>query len=555
LAELKYDKLTNELDALATDVTAWSRLEVMNDLISGDIDKRVARALQELKRLYGLNGELYAFDAKGDLVASSRLTRAGAPELSLPSVWRTERPGPALLGKQADPITGAPIIALKIPINASFDPAYRIGTLVLSYPWSGIERLLFSGGGGTVLIETGDPPKILAVDPPVIARRLEIKGGEVVANPSLLAGWSAARAGMLGDWRVQALQETGDVTRLLGWVGVELLVLGGALAAPIMALGRWLSNRVTAPVMALTQAVREIADTDRLDARVPVSSSDELGALARSFNRMAENLQRATREREQVVRDLESLNQTLEAKVAERTEELEAAIQTQHRLIGDISHEIKSPLARLDVALGLARRSAADQSVFKQFDRMEREIGNISALASELLTLARLDSAPMAVGFETLDLGELVAEIVADARFEAPHRQADILLRAPEPPVLANGNAELLRRAIENVVRNALFYTTENTRVTITVASKGAERAMIEVRDHGPGVPEQALAHLFEPFYRVDAARARKTGGAGIGLTICQRVVALHGGTVGAWANWPNGLIVRIEIATARDAG
>ena len=555
LAELKYDRLTNVLGALATDVAAWSQLEVMNDLVSGDIDKRVARTLEELKQLYGLAGDIYAFDATGKLLASSQAARAGAADVSLPATWQTERTGLVFLDKHTDPIAGGLIVALEIPILGSFEKDYRIGTLVLSFPWSGIEALLFTGDTGTILVETDDPPQVLAADPPSIEERLVISQGsarDLVAAGALLAGRSTPRAGLFGSWQVQALQETKVVTRTLRRVGIELALLGALLALPIVGLGRWLSNRLTAPVMELTRVVREIADTDKLDARVPISSSDELGTLARSFNRMTENLQQATLEREQFVRDLEALNQTLETKVAARTEELEAAVQAQHRLIGDISHEIKSPLARLDVALGLARRSA-DRLASKQFDRMEREIGNISALASELLTLARLDSAPAsAVGFAPLDLVLLVEEIVADAVFEAPHRKADIVFDASDRPIFVHGNADLLRRAIENVVRNALFYTAEKTPVVITISRRGEGRVVIEVRDQGPGVPGEALAHLFEPFYRVDEARARKTGGAGIGLAICQRVVALHAGSVAAQANQPSGLIVLIEIAAAR---
>ncbi|MDB5393490.1 MAG: hypothetical protein JWM91_996 [Rhodospirillales bacterium] len=557
LAELKYDRLVNVMDTLATDVAAWSQLEVMNDLVSGDIDKRVSRTLDGLKQLYGLSGDLYAFDAAGNLLAATGMRPTGNAVRQLPIEWaRHSDSGLVLLGRHTDPISGGQIVAFEVPVYGSFDKTFRIGTLVLSYPWPAVEKLLFSTETGTILLETGETPHILAVDPAAIADRVEINGRKIrnsATHSDLIVGRSTPKTGILGAWQVQSLQETSVVTRSLIHVGEELALLGAALGIPIFALGRWLSNRLTAPVMELTRVVREIADTDKLDARVPISSNDELGTLARSFNRMTENLERATTEREQFVRDLETLNQTLEAKVAARTEELQAAITAQQRLIGDISHEIKSPLARLGVALGLARLTTNNVAP-KQFDRMEQEIGNVSALASELLTLARLDIASASVAFAEVDVRELVAQIVADAIYEVPDRKDDVVLREPDDLVIVDGNEDLLRRAIENVVRNALFYTAPKTPIEIIIAHKGARFVSVDIHDWGPGVPDIALAHLFEPFYRVDEARARKTGGSGVGLAICQRVVLLHGGTVRATNNRPSGLIVEIEIPVTRQS-
>jgi len=441
-------------------------------------------------------------------------------------------------------MTGSEIIALDIPVFGSFDKNYRIGTLVLTYPWATIERQLFSLESGTMLVERGDRAAILATDRAGFNR---IQTEEDGVSAGFVVGRSVSRSGLIGNWQVVTWQETRTVFYPLRRIALELLLLGMFLGIPIAVLGRWLSQRLTAPIAELTGAVREIADTDRLDARVPISSSDELGTLARSFNRMTDNLERTSREREQFMQELAALNQTLEAKIAARTEELETAIKAQQRLIGDISHEIKSPLARLSVALGLARRVAASNAP-KQFDRMEKEIESISTLASELLTLARLDGAAASREFVRIDLCALVERVVADAIYEAPRRTSDVILRDPDDPITVVGNADLLRRAIENIVRNAIFYTTEKTPVEIAVSSKTSETVSIEVRDHGPGVPAAALAHLFEPFYRVDEARARETGGTGIGLAICQRAIQLHGGSVHAKNNDPHGLVVEIEL-------
>ncbi len=549
LAEVKYERLANDIEALATDVAAWSRLDVMNDLVSGDLDKRVARTLEQLKAQYGLPGDLYAFDAAGALVASTRAMPLQTRQ-PIPTVWKDPgQGGLILLGKQADPIGGGEILAFIIPVEGAFDKNFRIGTIVLSYPWPALEKQLFSPETGTILLDMHAGGRVLAVDPAVIARPRDPE------NPSanhirhnVVVGRSTSKAGIVEGWEVQSLRDTGTVTRPLRHVGIELVLLGGALGIPIFVLGRWLSNRLTAPVMELTRVAREIADTDKLNARVPVTTEDELGMLARSFNRMTENLEHAANEREHFVSELEALNQSLEAKVAARTGELEAAVAAQKRLIGDISHEIKSPLARLGVALGLARLSRANAA--KHFDRMEREIDNVSALASELLTLASLEDASSFVPLAEMDINALVARIVADAIYELPGRADDVQVLEPDGRIVVRGNWDLLRRAIENVVRNALFYTARRIPITLTIAER-AGWALIVIADQGPGVPEEALDHLFEPFYRVDEARARKTGGSGVGLAICQRVVEAHGGAVRACHNTPTGLIVEIKIPEA----
>ena len=233
--------------------------------------------------------------------------------------------------------------------------------------------------------------------------------------------------------------------------------------------------------------------------------------------------------------------------MAERVADL---IDAQRRLIGDISHEIKSPLARLSVALGLARRTAETYAP-RQFDRMERELERLSMLAGELLTLAKLEQTPALTPIATVDLGAVVERVLSDATYESQTRMGDIVFHKHDRPLLVSGDEDLLRRAIENVVRNAIFYTSPGTKVEIALSNPDGRSAQLEIRDHGPGVPEAALQHLFEPFYRVDQARARKTGGAGVGLSICERAVRLHGGRIAARNASPRGLIVDISLPLA----
>jgi HAMP domain-containing protein len=299
LAALKYEQLANVVGALATDLTAWSELEVMNDIVSGDIDMRVAQTLEGLKRLYGLTGDIYAFDAAGKLLASSRGGRPSGVRERIPAQWQNSERTLVFVDKETDPMRGEEIVALEVPVFGSFDRTYRIGTLVLTYPWSSIEKLVFSPENGTILLEKGETTRVLTANPPDIGERAGFDRARILdgrAGTGFVVGRSPPGSGLLGRWEVLMLQDYPAATRLVHRVALKLMLLGAFLGLPIILLGRWLSHRLTAPIADLTRVVREIADTEKLDARVPITSSDELGSLARSFNRMTESLERTTRE-------------------------------------------------------------------------------------------------------------------------------------------------------------------------------------------------------------------------------------------------------------------
>lgn len=279
---------------------------------------------------------------------------------------------------------------------------------------------------------------------------------------------------------------------------------------------------LTAPILRLRTAARQLAagDLSARASRKMESRRDELGELVSDFNRMAERI--------------------------------ESLIAAQKQLISDISHELRSPLARLTVALGLARQRAGDDAT-PSLDRIERESERLNEMIGQLLTLARLDSASAPPPKETFDVAELLKEIVADASFEAQERDCTVRLESPEECELA-GTPELLRSAIENVVRNALRYTPPKSEVDVRMECGGDRRiAAIIVRDHGPGVPDAELPKLFQPFYRVANARERTSGGTGLGLAITDRAVRVHGGSVSARNASDGGLLVEIRIP--RDGG
>ena len=283
-----------------------------------------------------------------------------------------------------------------------------------------------------------------------------------------------------------------------------------------------LARYLTAPVVRLRTATQQLAAGD-LTARAeapPKRRRDEIAELVRDFNGMAARL--------------------------------EDLVNAQNRLLNDVSHELRSPLARLNVALGLARQRTGPEAQ-GALERIEREAERLNELIGRLLAIARLESGEEAIQKSAVNLEEMLHEICKDADFEAQNRNCRVKCVIADACIVM-GHAGLLHSAIENVVRNATRYTREGTEVEIRLEkaqdAKGPE-AVVRVADSGPGVPEEALHKLFRPFYRLDDARNRQTGGVGLGLAITERTVRLHGGRVKA-ANRPQGgLIVEIRLPLA----
>ena len=245
-------------------------------------------------------------------------------------------------------------------------------------------------------------------------------------------------------------------------------------------------------------------------ARSGSTRRDELGQLARTFDQMAGRIQNL--------------------------------VAVERQLLLDISHELRSPLARLGVAIELARSGEGRDAAL---DRIQKESGRLNALVGELLQATRAELDPNALRAERVRLDDLLAGVVSDSAIEASARGCSLRFDAPGP-VTVTGDAELLRRAAENIIRNAIRYAPPQTAVEVTLARIGST-ARVQVRDQGPGVPEEALARIFDPFYRVEGDRNRDTGGVGLGLAIARRAVDLHKGTIRA-SNGHPGLLVEIDL-------
>jgi two-component system, OmpR family, sensor histidine kinase CpxA len=271
---------------------------------------------------------------------------------------------------------------------------------------------------------------------------------------------------------------------------------------------------LTGPILRLREVAQQLAQGKLSTRATPIIErrGDELGALARDFNTMADHIQEL--------------------------------ISTQRQLILDISHELRSPLARLNVALDLAKEGKAGNL---PFDRMESDLTRLDEMIGRLLMIAKVDTASMPVEMTSVDLTEIVGQIVDDARFEAQKRDVVVVIEAREH-YHVRGNAELLHSAIENIVRNAVRYTSVGTSVEVSLKREDNSQLSIEIRDHGNGVPDNELGRIFQPFHRVAEARDRESGGVGLGLAIADRIVRLHGGFIRAENIQPSGLKILIEI-------
>jgi two-component system sensor histidine kinase CpxA len=233
---------------------------------------------------------------------------------------------------------------------------------------------------------------------------------------------------------------------------------------------------------------------------------------------------------------------------------IEELVSRQRQLISDVSHELRSPLARLNVALDLGRERKGNDPAFEQ---MQEDLQLLDEMIARLLTIAKLDISAPQVPMTDVDLAELLSQIARKAEFESRNPNGVIKLTTSGQCVV-RGSAELLHSAIENVVRNAIRYTENGTSVEIRMESEGSSSGAsvrLIVRDYGPGVPEGELKNIFRPFYRLTDARDRQSGGTGLGLAIADRVVRIHAGTIRAENAAPRGLRIIIVLPQSSEPG
>jgi two-component system sensor histidine kinase CpxA len=294
------------------------------------------------------------------------------------------------------------------------------------------------------------------------------------------------------------------------------------LLLTLLCLG--LAYHIASPIHSIQSTARRVAQGD-LKARVPSSVSrrfDELAALAKDFDSMVSRL--------------------------------DSLIQTQKKLLNSVSHELRSPLARINISLALLRNRFPGDSD-DLFQRLDRDVVRIDLLMGQLLTLSRLEARFSSAERQDVDFAQLVEEVAADANFEAQALGKSVSLQTSDSIILRNADPDALRSACENIIRNAVRFTRPGSDVQIVLEvdrSAPEPQALLSVRDHGPGVPEDSLETIFQPFYRINGD-PEAMGGNGLGLAIASEAIRMHRGTIRAENLRPTGLEIIIQLPAAHD--
>jgi signal transduction histidine kinase len=285
------------------------------------------------------------------------------------------------------------------------------------------------------------------------------------------------------------------------------------VVAGVCVLLCWLAAvYVVSPLRRIAAGISRFGEGD-LSVRLQVQRSDEIGTLATSFNSMAQRIQ--------------------------------TLFECEQRLLADVSHELRSPLARLHFSVKLAR-TAQDRDA--ALDRVKRDVDRLSMLVSSLVEMARAEGGLSSEDRDRVDMTELVADTVRDCTVEAEAR-GDHIQFSGSVGCTVVGNPELLRRAVENVARNAIRHSPQDSAIDVRV-EHCQETVRIAIRDYGPGVPEEFIERIFDSFFRTEEARDSDSGGVGLGLAIAKRAVQIHGGVIRA-RNANPGLRVEIELPSA----
>jgi two-component system sensor histidine kinase CpxA len=285
------------------------------------------------------------------------------------------------------------------------------------------------------------------------------------------------------------------------WIGIAVLLASALFWIPLV-------RRITVPLREIRRFAGNIA-SGHFDSRASVRGPEELCSLSDSLNQLADRL--------------------------------EEFVTGQKRFLGDIAHELNSPLARMEWSLSVLEQRAGPE-LQREIQDVREETAAMTRLVEELLTFTRAGLRAQ-LNIETLSLRDLVADACTQECHGTP-----VTIAVPDH-LTVEADARLAKRAIANVLRNALRYAGEQSEIHIA-ATRTQRRIILSIRDNGPGVPEHLLPRLCDPFFRPENARSRDSGGFGLGLAIVQRCIEACGGTVALRNAQPHGLIVDLTFET-----
>ncbi len=615
IAVEREQRLASLLGQVRQNLRAWASLEVMNDIFAADVDKRIAGTLSRLKSQYGLPGELFVFDGKGWLVAA---TTGRVHAIRRPAFWVISHGEEAFVEKHPLPrsLAGTPnveggtkaedgsrqdVVALLRRVHGTFGDQPAIGILVAVIPWNSFVEQLMDPRTPVLLLDrkTGRPlamPTALKTVTtmqairPLLAHAREIR----MAGRRFITGYADGSGAIPTSWRVVALQSERQANAPIRSVAWRLILLGVVLLAPISIGIHWLARRLTGPLQSLQETVAAMRTRQDLSLRAEIPSDDEIGALARSFNDLADSLQAASREREEALRRLEQLNATLERRVRERTAELQKAneelkhafeqlkaaqSQLVHsekmaslgQLVAGVAHELNNPIgfiyanfrhlqeytedlfAALDEIVKLEMPEPALARLQETLDRHDIEFiredlpkivksgrsgaTRIKEIVSALRRFSRLDEA---------DVKGVLLEDGLDDTLSILHNHVKNRIevvrnyRLREP---VECRSSQINQVFMNIIHNAIQAMGEKGRLEIATEREG-DMAVVRISDNGPGIPPEIRDRIFDPFFTT-----KKVGeGTGLGLSISYGIIEDHAGRIDVESELGRGATFTIHL-------
>jgi len=595
------------LETLNTNLNAWSQLEVMNDIFSDDIDKRISRTLHQLHSQYSIRGEIYVFDKEDKFIASSVLQNI---DLILPDEWKIKEGDFKFIDKHINPLASDKrnhgkdnsVIVLSRKIYANFNFGIQIGTIVATVPWEDVHNLIFAHDLSALLIKKkGNILLSASVNMPKNKNDFSILNDRPLSLSFLgekyIAGYANLHQDNIADWSVVALTTEKKANARLWDVALDLLLLGIVLLLPVGIVIRWLSLLLTRPLHSLEETVSLVAKKKDLSLRADVTTEDEIGVLANAFNDMAENLAASAAEKEKALKELEALNITLEKRVLSRTSELKKAnseitgafeqlksaqSQLVHsekmaslgQLVAGVAHELNNPIGF--IYANFPHLNEYTKEIFQLLD----EIKTIDMPTASLLALDN-KIVEYDVDFIKNDMNEIISsgksgaarikEIVSSLRRFSRLDESDlksVLLESGIDDTLSILNHYLkdsievekhydlnepvlcragqINQVFTNIIFNAIQAMGGKGKLIISTKSLG-DNIQVKISDTGSGIPKDIVDRIFDPFFTT-----KKIGeGTGLGLSISYGIIETHGGKLEVDSTVGKGTSFIIELPKA----